>query len=63
MRIQTDLLTTRSQAAIARLGAQREGVLRRDLRREDGSFRDTVVHSILRGEWPDVRAALLSRLG
>ena len=54
MKIQTDALNTRSQAAIARLGARREGVLRRDMRREDGSFRDTVVFSVLVDEWPAV---------
>ena len=62
VKIQTDLLNLRSQAAIAKLGAQREGVLRRHLRREDGSFRDTVVFSVLRDEWPAVRAGLLARL-
>lgn len=62
VKLQTDLLNTRSQAAIARLGATREGVLRRHTRRADGSFRDTVVFSILRGEWPGVRAGLLARL-
>ncbi len=62
VKIQTDLLNTRSQAAIARLGAVREGVLRRDLRREDGTFRDTVVFSIVREEWPAVRAGLAARL-
>lgn len=62
VKLQTDLLNTRSQDAIARLGATREGVLRRHTRRADGTFRDTVVFSILREEWPDVRAALLARL-
>lgn len=62
VKIQTDLLNTRSQAAISRLGAQREGVLRRHTRREDGSFRDTVVFSVLREEWPQVRAGLQARL-
>jgi len=62
VKLQTDLLNTRSQGAIARLGATREGVLRRHVRRADGTFRDTVVFSILREEWPDVRAALLARL-
>jgi KAP-like P-loop domain-containing protein len=52
----------RSQAAIAKLGAGREGVLRRHTRREDGSFRDTVVYSIVADEWPDVRAGLRARL-
>ena len=62
VKIQTDALNTRSQAAIARLGAHREGVLRRHTRREDGTFRDTVVFSILREEWPTVRAGLEARL-
>ena len=62
VKIQTDALNTHSQAAIAKLGARREGVLRRHMRREDGTFRDTVVYSILADEWPDVRAALRARL-
>jgi RimJ/RimL family protein N-acetyltransferase len=62
VKIQTDALNTRSQAAIARLGAVREGVLRRDMKREDGTFRDTVVFSILWQEWPGVKAALQARL-
>ncbi|MFP5371943.1 MAG: N-acetyltransferase, partial [Actinomycetes bacterium] len=44
------------------LDARREGVLRREQRREDGTFRDTVVFSILRQEWPGVKAALQARL-
>ena len=62
VKIQTDRLNTRSQAAIAKLGAQREGVLRRDKKREDGTFRDTVVFSVLADEWPGVQAGLMSRL-
>lgn len=62
VKIQTDGLNQRSQAAIARLGATREGVLRRHTRRADGSFRDTVVFSVLREEWPAVRASLQARL-
>lgn len=62
VKIQTDARNTRSQAAIARLGARREGVLRRDQRREDGSFRDTVVFSVLVDEWPEVKAGLQARL-
>ena len=58
VKIQTDRLNERSQAAIAKLGAQREGVLRRDKKREDGTFRDTVVFSVLANEWPSVRAGL-----
>jgi N-acetyltransferase len=62
VKIQTDALNTHSQAAIAKLGARREGVLRRHMRREDGTFRDTVVYSILADEWPDVRDGLRARL-
>lgn len=62
VKIQTDLVNLRSQAAIARLGATREGVLRRDLRRADGTWRDTVVFSVLADEWPSVRAGLEQRL-
>lgn len=62
VKIQTDALNTRSEAAIAALGATREGVLRRHTKREDGSFRDTVVFSVLADEWPAVRARLRARL-
>lgn len=62
VKLQTDNLNDRSQGAIARLGATREGVLRRHMRRADGTFRDTVVFSILRDEWPDARERLLARL-
>ncbi len=62
VKLQTDLLNERSQAAIARLGATREGVLRRHTRRADGTFRDTVVFSVLRDEWPAVRDRLTARV-
>jgi N-acetyltransferase len=62
VKIQTDLRNERSQAAIARLGATREGVLRGHQPRADGSWRDTVVFSILADEWPAVRAGLEARL-
>jgi RimJ/RimL family protein N-acetyltransferase len=63
VKLQTDLINTRSQAAIAKLGATREGVLRRHVRRADGTWRDSVVFSILGDEWPSVRDTLLARLG
>ena len=47
-----------SRAAIARLGAKEEGVLRNHMRMPDGSWRDTVVFSIIDGEWPAVRTHL-----
>jgi N-acetyltransferase len=62
VKLQTDGLNDRSQAAIARLGATREGLLRRHQKRADGTFRDTVVFSVLRDEWPAVRAGLEARL-
>jgi RimJ/RimL family protein N-acetyltransferase len=58
----TDALNVRSQAAIARLGAVREGVLRADRVTQGGRVRDTVVFSILAAEWPAVRAGLERRL-
>lgn len=62
VKIQTDTLNTRSQAAIAKLGATREGVIRRHIKREDGTFRDSVIYSILEDEWPQVKARLAARL-
>jgi RimJ/RimL family protein N-acetyltransferase len=62
VQLKTDVRNVRSQDAIARLGAVREGLLRRYQRRLDGSVRDTVVSSITDDEWPDVRARLQVRL-
>lgn len=58
----TDVLNTRSQAAIAKLGAVREGVLRSHMVTQGGRVRDSVVFSIVTAEWPAVRAGLLARL-
>jgi RimJ/RimL family protein N-acetyltransferase len=63
VKIQTDAVNLRSQSAIARLGAVREGVLRQHVMRADGTWRDTVVYSILADEWPAVRTRLEHRLG
>ena len=60
--LRTDCENFASQAAIARLGARRDGVLRHHALRRDGSVRDTVMFSILRAEWPQVRARLQARL-
>ncbi len=51
-----------SRAAIARLGAKQDGVLRNHRLGPDGTLRDTVVFSILPGEWPAVRLGLQARL-
>lgn len=56
--LETSHLNLRSQAAIERLGARRDGVLRAHQRHRDGSLRDTVAYSILAGEWPPVAARL-----
>jgi N-acetyltransferase len=58
----TDVRNLRSQAAIARLGAQHEGVLRHHRIRGDGSWRDTVQLAMLAEEWPDARDRLRGRL-
>jgi RimJ/RimL family protein N-acetyltransferase len=60
--LKTDIRNERSQAAIARLGAVREGVLRHQYVRRDGSLRDTVMFSIVPDEWPAVKARLRARL-
>lgn len=62
VRWETDILNTRSQQAIERLGARREGVLRQHLRRHDGTIRDTVTYSIIASEWPVLRSKLVAKL-
>ena len=61
--LKTDGRNTRSQGAIRRLGATYDGTLRHNRLRPDGSVRDTAYFSILRDEWPQVRAGLEARLG
>ena len=58
VQLKTDKRNERSQAAIARLGAVREGVLRAQMVMPDGWVRDTVMFSILKAEWPAVKARL-----
>nr|RAV90771.1 GNAT family N-acetyltransferase [Aerococcus tenax] len=60
--LKTDARNARSQAAIAKLGATREGVFRRHMVLPDGHVRDTVYFSIIREEWPQVKAKLADRL-
>lgn len=59
---QTDILNRRSQAAIERLGGVREGVLRANRARNNGTIRDSVIYSMVASEWPKVREVLRSRL-
>ena len=56
------LRNERSQRALEALGAVREGVLRKNRRLPDGAFRDDVVYSVLKEEWPGVKARLEARL-
>jgi RimJ/RimL family protein N-acetyltransferase len=60
--LRCDIRNTRSAAAIERLGAVREGVLRSHRTRPDGSRGDTVYFSVIAEEWPAVRRGLEARL-
>lgn len=59
---ETSWFNAASRAAIARLGAKQDGVLRNHRRHADGSPRDTVVFSIIDGEWPAVKRNLSYKL-
>ncbi|MBI5842133.1 MAG: GNAT family N-acetyltransferase [Chloroflexi bacterium] len=58
LQIKTDLRNVRSQKAIERIGAVREGVLRNHMILPDGRYRDSVFYSILDTEWPAVKKRL-----
>jgi len=58
----TDARNVRSRAAIERLGARLDGVLRAARIAADGGIRDTAVYSIVEAEWPAVKLALMARL-
>jgi N-acetyltransferase len=60
--LRTDNFNFTSQRAIEALGAKRDGVIRHHWPRRDGSVRDTVMYSVLAGEWPDVKRHLELRL-
>lgn len=59
----TDTRNEKSRAALLRIGAREEGVLRHHIITERGRVRDTLYFSILAEEWPAVRTALAKRLG
>jgi RimJ/RimL family protein N-acetyltransferase len=63
VQLKTDLRNHQSQRAIEKLGAVREGVLRKHMIRPDGHQRDSVMYSVTADEWPGVRARLEERLG
>ena len=58
----THFMNRQSRAAIERLGAKQDGILRNHMRMPDGSLRDTVVYSIIESEWPTVRRHLQHKL-
>jgi RimJ/RimL family protein N-acetyltransferase len=58
-----DDLNSRSRAAVLAIGAAEEGALRNHARRRDGTWRTTMVYSVIDDEWPSVRAALQRRIG
>ena len=59
----TDVLNEQSRAAILRLGAKQEGILRNHLIMPGGRYRDSVCYGIIETEWPDVKARLTAKLG
>ena len=63
VQLKTDARNLHSQRAIAKLGAVREGVLRKQMILPGGVVRDTVLYSITDEEWPAVRQGLVARLG
>jgi RimJ/RimL family protein N-acetyltransferase len=62
VQLKTDARNARSRAAIARLGAQFEGILRSDRPASDGGLRDTAYYSVIATEWPAVRENLRHKL-
>ena len=60
--LKTDIRNLHSQAAIRKLGAKYEGMLRNQRIRPDGSYRDTVVFSITDREWPAAKSRLEQRI-
>lgn len=58
----TDVLNTQSRAAILRLGAKQEAILRNHMILPSGRVRDSVVFSIIDSEWPEVKHGLVSKL-
>lgn len=61
--LKTDERNARSRAAILKLGAKFEGILRENIVMQDGFHRSTAMYSVLAGEWPGVRERLEARLG
>ena len=62
LRLKTDRRNERSRAAIQRIGAAFDGVVRAAQAGSDGALRDTACYSMLEAEWPAAKAALEARL-
>lgn len=60
--LKTDARNIRSQRAIERIGATREGVLRKHMTVQNGFQRDSVIYSIIDSEWPLIKAHLLEKM-
>lgn len=63
VQLKCDARNLQSRRGIEKLGAQREGILRKHIIMRDGYLRDTVMYSIIDDEWPAVKASLEARLG
>jgi N-acetyltransferase len=58
----TDALNAQSRAALSKLGAAFEGIFRRQMRRPNGTMRDNAYFSVIRDDWPDLRARIEARI-
>ena len=56
VQIKADNTNAVSLAAIARIGAKQEGIIRHDRKRRDGTWRDAVYFSVIAPEWPETKA-------
>ena len=59
----TDAINSQSRAALLRIGAKEEGILRKHMIAPGGRFRDSVYFSIIDSEWPQVKSMLEQKLG
>ena len=63
--LRTDIFNFKSQRAIERLGAKKDGILRGHILRQDGTLHDTIIYTIISSEWTNVKvhiSALLNKL-
>jgi N-acetyltransferase len=58
----TDALNAQSRAALSKLGAVFEGIFRRQMRRPNGTMRDNAFFSVIREDWPELRARIEARI-